>query len=226
MMSKAQREAPCPRELIIATRNPGKVHEIESALVGIPVCIRSLEDFPFVQSPDETGQTYSENAVLKSSFYSQSTGIFALADDSGLEVEALKGAPGILSARFGEASSDQERIDLLLKRLSGILHEDRQARFVCAISLVDAGTGLLKIFEGEVQGTIASAPKGSNGFGYDSIFIPDGYELTFGEMSSEVKNTISHRAQALAQVRAFLKEWFAEATQGSSNPKVSKNSSS
>ena len=208
MMSNAQREAQSISELLIATSNPGKVSEIETALEGIPVSLCSLEDFPFIPPPVETGGTYSENATLKANFYCRSTGKFALADDSGLEVEALDGAPGILSARFGEVSSDQERIKLLLKRLSGIRYEDRRARFVCAISLAHPDTELVKSFEGEIKGMIALTPKGSNGFGYDSIFIPDGYELTFGEMSSEVKNTISHRARALANVRAFLKEWL------------------
>ncbi|HUE81477.1 MAG TPA: RdgB/HAM1 family non-canonical purine NTP pyrophosphatase [Pyrinomonadaceae bacterium] len=207
MMSNAQLEAQST-ELLIATWNPGKVSEIKTALEGIPVSLRSLEDFPFIPPPVETGGTYGENATLKATFYSRRTGRFALADDSGLEVGDLDGAPGILSARFGEVSSDQERIDLLLKRLSGIQYEDRWARFVCAISLVHPVSGLVKSFEGEVKGMIALTPKGSNGFGYDSIFIPDGHGLTFGEMSSEVKNIISHRARALANVRAFLKGWL------------------
>jgi non-canonical purine NTP pyrophosphatase (RdgB/HAM1 family) len=197
-----------PRELLIATGNVGKLREIEEALHGLPMTLRSLKDFPPLPPAHESGHSYIENATIKAKYYAGLIGKCSLADDSGLEVEALNDGPGIHSARFGTATSDRERIELVLAKLSATNVDDRKARFVCVITLADPISGLVQSFEGEVKGTIAQTRRGTNGFGYDAIFIPDGYALTFGELSSEVKGIISHRARALAQVRSFLIEWL------------------
>jgi XTP/dITP diphosphohydrolase len=189
--------------LLLGTFNPGKIEEIRFALARLPLEFKSLNDFPAIPSVQETGRTYLENAVLKAKFYSAESGLLTLADDSGLEVEALGGAPGVLSARYGgEDACDEGRVKLLLSKLKGV--QNRRARFVCVIALADGDT--IRTFQGECRGRVCVEPSGLNGFGYDPIFVPDGHEETFGELPSTLKDSISHRGRALAQLKTFLNE--------------------
>ncbi len=201
-------------DLLIATRNPGKIREIQQMLSGLQVRLRTLDDFPNVTSVEEIGHSYKENASLKALGYARQTGVCALADDSGLEVEALGGMPGVFSARFGgEGLSDSERTGKLLMALS---HCDshRTARFVCSMALAGWTTDepqgsepqLLNLTEGSCDGYIATQANGSNGFGFDPIFIPQRYHQTFAELPDRVKSRISHRARALAKMRLFLSD--------------------
>lgn len=192
------------RELVIATANPGKFGEIENALQNLPLMLRSLTEFPMVRAPQEDGNSYIENATIKAKYYSEITNNWALADDSGLEIDALHGEPGILSARFGSLSSDVERSELILRKLGTIEPQNRTAHFVCVISVANPATAEVHSFEGVVSGQISSSRRGTSGFGYDPIFIPEGYDQTFGELDPDVKSAISHRARALKKVRRFL----------------------
>jgi len=202
-------------EILVATRNRGKILEIQKALRGSPIKLRYLDEFPNVPAVEEVGRTYEENAVLKAFGYSTATGVAALADDSGLEVDALGGLPGVLSARYGGTqSSDSERIHKLLAAISQCSDENRTARFICSMALVGwemnsrdmqvRNLHLLKLTEGRCEGVITKAARGTNGFGFDPVFVPAGHNATFAELPNEVKATISHRAQALAAMRAFF----------------------
>lgn len=194
-----------PIEFLIATRNAGKLREFRSLLTSLPLQLRSLAEFPETTEVAETGITFSENAVLKAKAYAEQTGLWTLADDSGLEVEALGGAPGVFSARYGgETASDAERIEMLLAQLSSCGATRSRARFVCVIAIADPQARIQNISTGECTGVIAHAPRGENGFGYDPVFVPDGYDQTFGELPTEIKEQISHRALALKAARAFL----------------------
>lgn len=204
-----------PLEILVATRNPGKIREIQEALRFLPIRLRYLDEFPDVSPVDEVGRTYEENAVLKAMSYSRATGVWAVADDSGLEVDALGGSPGVFSARFGgDHASDRERINKLLAALSQHSDKKRTARFVCCMALVGwqltevtvnvGNPCLLKVTEGRCEGVIAHASRGTNGFGFDPVFIPAGHDATFAELPDEVKASISHRALALAALRAFF----------------------
>ena len=198
-------------ELLVATRNQGKLREVERLLSGLS--LRTLLDFPEVGEVEETGATFEENASLKASAYAAQTGLWTLADDSGLEVLALDGAPGVLSARYaGASATDAERNALLLSRLSSIADADRRARFVSVIAIANAEGKVLHLSQGTCEGRLAQEPRGQNGFGYDPLFIPDGYTQTFGELPEEVKEKISHRARALAKARPFLLELWRSST--------------
>ncbi|HLL75739.1 MAG TPA: XTP/dITP diphosphatase [Pyrinomonadaceae bacterium] len=197
-------------ELLVATKNAGKVRELTELLAGVPLRLRSLSDFPDAPEVEETGETFEENARLKAVRYATHAGLLTLADDSGLEVAALGGAPGVRSARYaGESAADAERIGLLLRELSRANSDDRRARFVCAIALHDPLRGAPEVFTADCPGRIAPAPRGTNGFGYDPVFIPDGYEQTFAELPAAVKQQISHRARALRLAREFIQNAFA-----------------
>jgi XTP/dITP diphosphohydrolase len=149
--------------------------------------------------------TYAENAIAKAQFYAAATGLLALADDSGLEVAALGGAPGVYSARYaGEGASDTDRRTLLLAELAKTNGGDRRARFVAAVAIADSSGEVLNVSEGICEGTITFEPRGNSGFGYDPLFVPDGYDRTFAELSDDVKNRISHRALALMRTRDSL----------------------
>lgn len=211
----------CARELLVATRNLGKVREIKDVLRGLPVKLRSLEEFSGVAPVEEDGDTYEENSILKALGYSKQTGLFALADDSGLEVDALAGLPGVKSARFGgEGLTDKERTEKLLRALGQTPMLERTARFVSCVALAvceesdipNSGTSetVLNIARGECMGVIADRARGANGFGYDPVFIPSGYDRTFAELDPEIKNTISHRARALSAIRQFLELFLHE----------------
>jgi XTP/dITP diphosphohydrolase len=195
-----------PRSLVVATQNQGKLRELRQLLTDLPLRIYSLTDFPNVTPVAETGESFIENASLKAAGYAKQTGRLTLADDSGLEVEALGGAPGVLSARYGgEGASAAERIEKLLAELSISREAKRSARFVSAVAIADREGWILNISVGECNGHINFAPRGSGGFGYDSIFIPSGYDKTFAELKTEIKNRISHRARALLHSREFLR---------------------
>jgi XTP/dITP diphosphohydrolase len=196
-------------ELLVATNNAGKVRELSSLLAGLPLRLRQLSEWPDIPEAEETGSTFTENAVLKALHYSARAGRLTLSDDSGLEVFALGGAPGVHSARYcGPGATYAERMARLLAELEAAGGGERSARFVCVIALADPSTGRVETFEGTCEGRIARAPRGANGFGYDPVFVPAGHQQTFGELSDETKREISHRARALRKARDFLLERF------------------
>ena len=196
-------------DLLIATRNPGKVTELTALLGGLPVRLRALAEFPEIAEVEETGATFAENAELKASAYARASGIWALADDSGLEVDSLGGAPGVLSARYAGGRSDSERVEYLLREIGKTNNADRSARFVCTIALVDETGQIMHRAEGVCEGMIAAYPRGNCGFGYDPVFIPEGFEQTFGELPVSIKQEISHRARAISQIFGFLRDFTA-----------------
>ncbi len=187
--------------IVVATKNAHKVEEFRRLLADQDVELLSLADFPGAPDVEENGTTFAENASLKAAAASSYCDAAAFADDSGLEVEALDGRPGVYSSRY--APTDPERIEKLLKELDGV--ENRRARFVCAIAIAFNGE-VLEVFEGEVKGTITLAPRGKDGFGYDPVFLPDGYDKTFAELTGEEKNKISHRANAFAKALEFVED--------------------
>ena len=189
--------------LLIATRNAHKTEEIR-AILGADWEVSDLHAHPEVPSPEETGATCGENAAIKAVAASQLFEGWGLADDSGLEVDALGGAPGVRSARYaGEKASDAENRAKLLAAMAGVGGPERSARFRCAMVLAKAGA-VLGAFEGAVEGVIGNGECGEGGFGYDALFVPDGHCETFARLSVSFKNTISHRARALREVRHFL----------------------
>lgn len=193
-----------PLVVVLATRNPGKVRELESLLADLPLRLQSLRDFPQIPPPPEEGDTYAANAASKAVAVARATGQAALADDSGLEVDALGGAPGVQSSRWlGEEATDAERNAAVLARLRDAPAEARTARFraVVAVALRD---GTVRTFEGVVEGRIADRPAGETGFGYDPIFLVPEFGRTMAELGPEVKNRISHRAQAVRAARTYL----------------------
>ena len=198
-----------PHELLIATTNQGKIVELRSLLASLPLRLRSLAEFPETEEVEETGTTFSDNAVLKARAYAGQTGLWTLADDSGLEVDALGGAPGVFSARYGGAGlNDARRTEQLLEELSRRTERERSARFICVIAIADSLGQIANISTGKCEGQIAPAPRGTGGFGYDPVFIPGGFNQTFGELSPEIKKSISHRALALQGARSFLVSHF------------------
>src|SRR5438105_3775507 len=191
------------QRVLIATSNSGKLREVQEIFGTSQFELFTLADFANVQPVAETGATFAENASLKASDYARQTNTLTLADDSGLQIDALGGAPGVRSARFiSEAVSYEERNKAILDQLNS--ERNRAARFVCVIAIAARDGRLLHIATGICEGRIARAPRGARGFGYDPIFIPDGYESTFGELPPEIKNRISHRASALESTRQFL----------------------
>jgi XTP/dITP diphosphohydrolase len=193
------------QSLLLGTRNPGKVKEITSILEDAGWSFVSLAEFDDVESPKENGETYADNAIVKARSYALATGLSALADDSGLEVAALGGAPGVFSARYsGESASDADRRELLLSELAKIGDVNRSARFVAVVAIAAPDGTVLNVSEGTCEGTITFTPRGHGGFGYDPLFIPNGYDQTFAELPQNLKNRISHRALALLKTRHFL----------------------
>lgn len=193
------------REIIVATSNAGKLREFRELLDGLALTLSSLADrFHPVPHIPETGKTFLENALLKARWVHEKTRLWVLADDSGLEVDALGGAPGISSARFaGEPSSSDANNRKLLEALSGIESARRTARFKCVIVLVTSAAEKYFSAEGVCEGTIALAPRGVGGFGYDPLFVPSGYNRTFAELDARTKNDISHRGKALKKLRGY-----------------------
>lgn len=192
------------RKLLVATRNKGKALEVARILEHDGWEIVSLEDFPEVPEVEETGLTYADNAAIKAKFAAAQTGLTAIADDSGLEVDALDGAPGINSSRL--ASTDAERISKLLKLLEGVPIERRSARFRCAIAIAKPD-GQMRICEGTVEGIIANEPKGERGFGYDPVFYLPELGRHMAELDPEEKDRVSHRGRALRRAKEILEEF-------------------
>jgi len=193
--------------LLLGTRNPGKVIEIVSILEDMGWSFSSLQEFPNVGEAEENFATFMENAIAKAQFYASATGLCALADDSGLEVEALGGAPGVFSARYaGAHASDPDRRTLLLSELGKTGDSNRRARFVAVVAISKPNGEILNLSKGICYGTVTFAPRGTGGFGYDPLFIPEGYDQTFAELPDTIKNQISHRAGALLGTRAFLSQ--------------------
>ena len=193
-------------KLLLATKNSAKVREYWQLLQEIPYEIVTLAEEGIDQAVDETEATLEENAALKAKAYASLSNLLTLADDSGLEVDALGGEPGALSARFaGEGASDKVRIDYLLAKLSGIPWEQRTARFQCMIAIASPD-GELALCQGECQGIIAFEPKGDNGFGYDPIFYLPELGKTMAELSMDVKNKVSHRGLAVKKARRILEQ--------------------
>ena len=188
--------------IVLATRNPGKISEIEALLTGLRVA--TAASFPGCPEPEESGPTFEENALIKARAVAGFTGKTALADDSGLEVDALGGAPGVHSARYaGATASDGDNMGHLLDALSGVADADRTARFRCVIAVV-APDGRTWTSDGVCEGRILREPRGESGFGYDPLFVPAGYDSTFAELDASTKNRISHRAMALRRIAETL----------------------
>ncbi|MBS1796923.1 MAG: RdgB/HAM1 family non-canonical purine NTP pyrophosphatase [Acidobacteria bacterium] len=195
-------------KLLVATNNPGKIREMHDLLQDLRVEVCGLDAFDRIVEPAETGLTFEENAVLKAQSYARQTGCWALSDDSGLEVEALGGAPGVFSARYaGDAANDAAKIEKLLAELAATGDAERRARFVCAMAFAAPEGAIRFRAEGVCRGRIAPFPRGANGFGYDPVFVPDGYERTFGELPSSIKREISHRSRAIAKIIPFLRDF-------------------
>ncbi|HMK75593.1 MAG TPA: XTP/dITP diphosphatase [Thermodesulfobacteriota bacterium] len=191
-------------ELIVATRNKGKIREIREVLKGLDLRVHSLGDFPDVPEIEEDGKSFTENALKKARFYSKYFGKLTLADDSGLEVAGLKGLPGIYSARYaGESASGQENNQKLLREMQGLPVSKRGARFKCVIAVVSQD-GKEAVAEGSCRGNIGFKEKGRKGFGYDPLFILPKYGKTMAELSLEEKNAISHRGKALRKIRRVI----------------------
>ena len=191
-------------ELVLATRNKKKIEEIRRITESLEVRVRTLDDFPGCPDIEENGTTFEENAILKAVTAAKCTGVPALADDSGLEVFALNGAPGVRSARYaGEGGDDAKNVQKLLKCLQGV--KERNARFVCCIALAHPD-GPVNTFLGYAEGIIGTERRGDNGFGYDPVFFPEGYDRTFAEMGDEEKDSLSHRGKALEELRQFFKQ--------------------
>lgn len=196
-------------KVLIATRNPGKMREYESLLAdvptgGVPIEWVNLNDVGIGLEVEETGQTFEANARLKAAAYAKASGLLTLADDSGLEVDALGSAPGVLSARYaGPDASDRDRYLKLLRALEGLPPQERGARFVCVVAIATPG-GEVVTAEGDVKGRIGFEPKGANGFGYDPVFYVPGLRMTMAQLDESIKNRVSHRAVALQNAKPAL----------------------
>jgi XTP/dITP diphosphohydrolase len=195
------------RELLLATTNYHKLEEYRAIFSGLPFHFLSLHEIHLDLDVEETGTTFAENAELKALAYARASSMLTLADDSGLEIDALGGAPGIYSARFaGKETSYEERFRLLLEQLKGLTREGRTARFRCAITLAEP-SGYYQTVEGTLEGLIADTPRGQYGFGYDPIFFIPELGMTSAELTPEHKNRISHRGQVAQLAAALLKSW-------------------
>src|SRR5262245_26619981 len=192
-------------KLLIATTNKGKIAEIAALLADLPYEVVGLADWPrALPEVEETGATFAENALLKAEYYHAQTGWLTLADDSGLEVAALGGRPGVHSARYaGAGASDADKVAKLMAEMASVPESERTARFVCVIALV--GQRVREIFTGECKGMITVAPRGAGGFGYDPVFMATGSVRTFAELTRAEKSAISHRGKALALTRQYLR---------------------
>ena len=192
------------RDILIASQNRDKLREIERLLAGSAFRFLIPRDVGIEESPEETAATFLGNARIKAEHYSEVSGLPAVADDSGLSIDAMDGEPGVYSSRFcGEGATYPQRFDEIWRRLRDLPEERRTARFTCAVVMVEAGAVLFET-EQHVHGIIASSPKGVNGFGYDPIFFHPPSGCTTAELSREAKDRISHRGQAFAKLREFL----------------------
>jgi XTP/dITP diphosphohydrolase len=206
----ATRPSSSDRTLVLATANRAKARELRALLDGIPYRVLDLTDFPSLILPAEGQESYAANALLKARAVATATGMLALADDSGIEVDALGGRPGVLSARYrGEGLSDEERCVEMLRELREVPPERRTARYRCVVAL-SAPEGPEVTTEGVVDGTLLDSPRGSGGFGYDPLFYFPALGATFAQISPEAKHAVSHRGRAMAQARRILLEWARE----------------
>lgn len=195
-------------EIIVATKNKGKVREIGKMLKGLRLRLSSLNDYSDVPEIEENGKTFTENALKKARFYSEYFGKLAIADDSGLEVDALKGLPGVYSARYaGEGASDRKNNQKLLREMEGIPVSKRGARFKCALAIVSPD-GRQGITEGSCRGRIGIREAGSKGFGYDPLFVLPQYGKAMAQLTLEEKNSVSHRGKALRKLRKVIIKAF------------------
>jgi XTP/dITP diphosphohydrolase len=190
-------------DLLVATTNPGKLREIQEILGDLSVILHSLSEWPEVDPPEETGKTFAENARLKARYYAQATRVMTVAEDSGLEIDALDGAPGVHSARFGgERSTYPEKFTLIYNALAGRPDAPRTARFVAALAVAE-GDRIVFETEGTVEGEIAPNPRGNSGFGYDPIFYYPPFGSTLGQ-AGDRKSSVSHRGKAVRHLRSWL----------------------
>jgi XTP/dITP diphosphohydrolase len=196
--------------LLLASANQGKLRELRTILHGLPVELVGLDEAGRGDPPEveETGETFLANALLKARAYAAWSGLAAVADDSGLEVDALGGAPGVRSARYaGPGATDQANLDKLLAALTGVPPERRTARFRCVAALDDPATGREDHAEAAWEGRILDAPRGSGGFGYDPVFLPDGWDRTSAEVDQPTKDAASHRGKAFRALRPAIEAW-------------------
>jgi XTP/dITP diphosphohydrolase len=201
-------------DLLLASQNPGKLAEMRQLVKGLPYRVVGPTDLGIFDAPEETGKSFVENAILKARHYARKSGLLTVADDSGIAVEALDGAPGLYSSRFGgEGATDADRNRLLLEKLAGVPPERRGARFTSAVAVVRDGEVVFQT-EASVEGRIADAPRGPNGFGYDPLFFYPPFGRTFGEVPPEKKARVSHRGQAFARLREFLSGFGSGSTGG------------
>jgi XTP/dITP diphosphohydrolase len=191
--------------LLLATTNIGKLREIRDVLAGLPVDVRALADVEPVAEPEETGTTFEDNARQKALYYADATGMLVVAEDSGLEIDALDRAPGVYSARFASdvAPTYPEKFALIYRLLAERRAPDSTARFACALALARPGHVLFEA-RGTIEGRITSPPRGSGGFGYDPIFFYPPFDCTLAEVPQDKKSAVSHRGQAFRQLRTFL----------------------
>ncbi|HVB71950.1 MAG TPA: RdgB/HAM1 family non-canonical purine NTP pyrophosphatase [Ktedonobacteraceae bacterium] len=195
------------RDLLLATTNRYKLDEFCIIFSDLPLTLRSLREVHIDEDVEETGQTFAENAQLKALAYARASGMLSLADDSGLEIDALGGAPGVLSARYaGRDTPYEERFRLILAQLQGLTGAQRKARFRCSIALAEP-SGYCRVVEGVIEGIIADEPRGTQGFGYDPIFLLPEINKTTAELTPEQKNRISHRGRAAQFARVLLDYW-------------------
>lgn len=198
------------KKLLVATHNQGKVAEFAELLQDLDVEWLSLDDAGVTMEVEETGTTFRENAVLKAETYAREAGLLTLADDSGLEVDALNGRPGVKTSRFGGEGLDSEgRYRLLLERLERVPWDRRGARFRCVVALATPEVGVLETAEGSVEGRIAIQPSGEGGFGYDPVFYVEEEGATMAELPADVKNRLSHRARAVTAIQPVLERVLA-----------------
>ena len=194
--------------IVLATRNEGKARELASLLHGLARRVESLRDHPEIELPSETGSTYRENALAKARAAHDALGVPALGDDSGLEVDALRGAPGLHSARFaGPGASDRANIERLLRALEGVPAAQRTARSRCVLALVGARRGPI-VVEGVCEGRILAEPRGGAGFGYDPVFVPEGESKAFAELMGDQKDLLSHRGRAARALRDAIESGY------------------
>jgi len=194
-----------PTEILIASNNTGKVAELRGLMRKLPLQFKYLRDFSKIEDVEETGSTFEENAILKASEYARRTGMWTIADDSGLEIDALDGRPGVFSARYGgDRLSFVEKMQLILSEMEKSANHSRRARFICVMAVADETGQILFTAEGTCAGEIAESPRGTGGFGYDPIFVPEGFTHTFGELSDAIKQQISHRGRACVLIMRYL----------------------
>lgn len=193
------------KRLVLASHNAKKAKELQAILAPLGVGLSTLADFPGAPEPEETGTTFEENAAIKAKSALDFTGLPSIADDSGLMVDALNGAPGVYSARFaGEHAGDAANNRLLLEKMAGVAAAERTARFVSAVALAEPGREI-RLFRGETAGRLLESLRGEGGFGYDPLFLSDDLGVTFAEADADAKNRVSHRGRALAQLVAALR---------------------